>query len=483
MKTKNVRIKAEKNLIYILSVLWLLLQLYFSFINHIQPVTLSTIFLCFALEIVLLRKPLKSAERFPFLRIIDYLALPVLMWVGYYAIVNQLRIVSRISLVDKVYTEDIVAAVFIILILLEAVRRVIGFNLLIFILFFIVYGFGGEFFPGILNFSGFKLNRFVEIMTLTTNGIFGTPLSTTASYIFYFMIFGALFSACGGGQVLIDIGMSFSNSKTGGPAKAAVVASGLMGMISGSAVANVSTTGVMTIPLMKKVGYKPEQAAAIEAVASTGGQIMPPIMGVGAFIMADLLGIQYGQIALSALIPAIAYFGSVFLLVDFLARKNTWEGKTAAIDENMNVKTDPILPRLFLLIPAIVLVVMVLNGESLRSSALLATGAILILNIFNKKRLGVKELFIVPFVFAYEPAILLDGTAFEIIISSITLFMGVFSLAVEIVGFWFAPIGKCHRLLFFVCAMLTIVPEHISDVAGLVLIILGGTINFCQKNN
>src|SRR5699024_2062775 len=146
----------------------------------------------------------------------------------------------------------------------------------------------------------------------------GTPLSTSASYIFWFIVFGAFFAACGGGQLLIDIGMRFSNPKTGGPAKAAVVSSGLMGMVSGSAVANVTTTGVLTIPMRTTAGYKPEHAAAIESVASTGGQSMPPIMGVGAFIMAALLGIGYGEIAMNALIPAIAYYASVFLLVHFI---------------------------------------------------------------------------------------------------------------------------------------------------------------------
>ena len=127
-------------------------------------------------------------------------------------------------------------------------------------------------------------------MTMGSSGIYGTPLYTSASSLFYFMLFGVFFSECGGGQLLIDLGMKASKNGAGGPAKAAVISSGLMGMISGSAVANVATTGVMTIPMMKKTGYEPHQAGAIEAVASTGGQIMPPIMGVGAFIMAEMLG-------------------------------------------------------------------------------------------------------------------------------------------------------------------------------------------------
>lgn len=199
------------------------------------------------------------------------------------------------------------------------------------------------------------------------SGVFGTPLYTSASSLFYFIVFGVFFSQCGGRQLLIDVGMKFSNKSSGGPAKAAVISSGLMGMISGSAAANVSTTGVMTIPMMKKIGYKPHEAGAIEAVASTGGQIMPPIMGIGAFIMAEMLGVSYFSVAKSAILPAVAYYSAVFVLVTMLARKRT----VKKVDgETETVVGQKILPRLYLLLPAILLVVWIIRGNSLMRSGM-----------------------------------------------------------------------------------------------------------------
>lgn len=606
----------------ILASVWMIVQLFFTFFYPIHPMTLSPIFLCFALAIVFINKPFPGSKKFPWLRIFDFLSLFVFIWIIYYSFSEQLRIVSRVPYIEKLLPADKIATILILVMLLEAVRRVIGMNLLVFVMVFVAYCFLGRYCPGFTKFSGFKFNQFVEIMTMTSEGIYGTPLSTTASYIFYFMIFGSLFAACGGGQVLIDIGMKFSNPKTGGPAKAAVLSSGLMGMISGSAVANVSTTGVMTIPMMKRAGYSPEQAGAIESVASTGGQIMPPIMGVGAFIMAELLGVQYGQIALSAAIPAIAYFGSIFLLVGFLAKRNTWHHGSVNIDASeLEFKVDPILPRVYLLTPAIVLVIMVLSGKSLRSSALVATGLILVLNVVNKKRLTVRGLFdafidginqcgnvavpvaacgiiigtvvqsglankfsgviavvggsslllallitmlgcmllgmalptvaayliavvlfvpvmvklglpllvchmfcfyfgvmaqitppvclasftaagiagadswktgwtgfvyasvafIVPFVFAYEPAILLQGPVLNTVLSSFTMFVGVYALASAIAGFMFAPLNKGMRAILIGCAMLSIVPEHVTDVIGITILAVIGYFNYRQS--
>lgn len=597
----------------VLGICWMVSQLTFSFFYPIHPMTLNPIFLCFALAIVFLNKPFPGSKKIKLLRIIDFAAIPVLIWIVLFSFQEQARIVNRMPFVDLVTPMDKVVCFLVMVMLLEAVRRIIGLNLLVFIMVFIVYCFAGKFFPGFMKFSGFSYNQFCEMMTLTSNGVYGTPLSSTSSFIFYFMIFGSMFAECGGGQVMIDLGMKFSNPKTGGPAKAAVLSSGLMGMISGSAVANVTTTGVMTIPMMKRAGYKPHQAGAIESVASTGGQIMPPIMGVGAFIMSELLGIPYGEIALSAAIPAIAYFGSIFLLVGFLAKKNTWNHIGTNVNEDDLVfKVDPILPRVYLLLPAVVLVYMVMTGKSLRTSALVSTAIILILNVVNKNRLGLKGLFnafidgiiqsanvtipvaacgiiiaavvqsglankfsglialvggnslflallitmlgcmllgmalptvaayliatvlfvpvmvklelpllvchmfcfyfgvmaqitppvclasftaagiaeadswqtgwtgfiyasvafIVPFVFAYEPAILLQGPIMDTVWSTFTLFLGVYALAAAVAGFMFAPVDKVTRILLLVCAGLSIVPEAVTDFIGIAILVV-----------
>ena len=373
--------------------LWLLVQLYFSLFKPLHPMILSPIFLSFALTIVFINKPFPFSDKVKVLRLLDFAMIAVLIWVSIFYYMDQQRIVTRIPHVSPVLLQDKLITLFLITFLLEAVRRVIGWNLLAFVLFFLAYCFLGKFFPGFMKFNGFSIKQFCEIMTMTTDGLYGTPLSTTASFIYWFMMFGAFFAACGGGQVLIDIGMRFSNPNSGGPAKAAVLSSGLMGMVSGSAVANVTTTGVMTIPMMKKAGYEPHQAGAIESVASTGGQIMPPIMGVGAFIMAELLGISYGKIAMSAVIPAVAYFGSVFILVDLLARKNTFTHPERKVkSEDLKFEVAPILPRLYLLLPAILLVVMVMSGQSLRRSAMISTVAVLVLNMIPGRGVSFKEL-------------------------------------------------------------------------------------------
>ena len=199
----------------------------------------------------------------------------------WYVVSQNNRLLDFVS-VQPVYGIDYIFMVMTIVLLLIAVYRTLGIVLTIFIAVFILYAFTSPYLPGILFTKGKTFAKFIKQfcvgMTMGESGVFGTPLYTSANTLFYFIVFGAFFSSMGGGQLLIDIGMKFSNKSSGGPAKAAVISSGLMGMISGSAVANVATTGVMTIPMMKKVGYEPEEAGAVEAVASTGGQIMPPIM-------------------------------------------------------------------------------------------------------------------------------------------------------------------------------------------------------------
>lgn len=619
--------KVEKAVLAVLSVAWLLSQLYFSLIKPAHPMIQVPLFLSFSVAITFMRKPIK----FKALRFIDYICAVLSLYVAYYFISNSDVIVNRIPHVSQMLVSDIVVVIMMVVLLMEAVRRVLGLNLYIFVLFFIVYAFAGKFFPGFLKFNGMTIKQFVEVVGMATDGIFGTPLTTMANYIFFFMLFGAFFSVCGGGQVLIDLGLKASrNGGTGAPAQAAVISSGLMGMVSGSAVANVSTTGVLTIPMMKKVGYTPEQAGAIEAVASTGGQIMPPIMGVGAFIMAELLGVPYGEIALTAVIPACAYFGSVLLLVSFIAKRNVAKGvvKTGV---DANFKVAPILPRLYMLIPALILVYMVMTGSSLRMSAMISTAVTIVIFLvvrkygqdFTKKlipdlkllwdglldgiqqsadialptaacgiiigvvvqsglankfssvvasvggthllvallitllgcmllgmalptvaayllayvlfiptlsNLGVPLLvahffcfyygiisqitppvclasftaagiagadswktgwtgfryalvaFLVPFIFVYQPAILLLGTPFEIFMAVLVLALGTVALAAAMGGYLFAPLdGAFERGLLLVAALLLITPESITDVIGAVLFAVCLVMSYSKK--
>lgn len=306
----------------------------------------------------------------------------------YHIFTNFQRLQTRIAYVTPVTPGDIIVTIILVGAVLEAVRRSLGYSLFVFMLIVIGYGFLGRHFPGIMRFRGISLPAFTDLMVMTTSGLFGTPLGTSVNTLYYFILFGVFFSELGGGKILLDIGLRFSNTASGGPGKAAVISSSLVGTISGSAVANVSSTGVITIPFMKKVGYKPEQAAAIESIASTGGQIMPPIMGVGAFIMAELLGRPYGQIALAALIPALVYYFSIFVLVDFLGRRQHTK------KEKAKIVVDKILPRLYLLIPILFVVFSIFQGVSLMRTALRGTSIAILISFFSSTyRLNFRSLF------------------------------------------------------------------------------------------
>lgn len=369
----------------VLSVILVAFQLYIAMVKPLDKWIQVPFHLCLCMGLAFLHKPVadkcktKAAKTLGW--IYDIFLLAGVVYCAYYFFSNLSYLQNRIYNVDTMTTADLLCAYWLLLIVMEAVRRFMGMNLFIFICFFIAYAFFGQKIGGIFKFRGMSWQSFGEVMVMDPNGILGSPLSSSVNTLFYFLLFGAFFSVCGGGQVLIDLGMKLSDKTAGGPAKASVVSSGLMGMISGSAVANVTSTGVMTIPLMKKAGYEPHQAGAIEAVASTGGQIMPPIMGVGAFIMAEMIGISYTRIAMAAIIPALAYYGSVFLLVHFLAKKKKMTTESAV---EISCKTDPILPRIYQLAPIIVLVVMIFMGSSLTRAALVGTALAIIVSFISK---------------------------------------------------------------------------------------------------
>lgn len=622
----------------VVTIAFFIYQMYLALVKQLNPMLQSPLHLFFALLIVYLYNPIdkayqkktrKKAEaegrtateeemnKYAKLRVLDVFFYACIFLLLYYAVSQSARLISFIPYISPVNTLDIVVMVATIVVLLEAVRRTLGSILFGFILVFIIYAWTAPYLPGILFTKGKAFNQmlkqFATGMTMTESGVFGTPLYTSASSLFYFIVFGVFFSECGGGQLLIDVGMKFSNKSSGGPAKAAVISSGLMGMVSGSAVANVSTTGVMTIPMMKKIGYKPEEAGAIEAVASTGGQIMPPIMGVGAFIMAEMLGVPYFSVASAAIIPAVAYYLGVFVLVSYLAKRRA--SKSSASEDVKIEVEQPILPRLYLLIPVVLLVYFIISGASLMRSGMIGIFSCLVINFVSYfvggrknfagpkalwkccmdgakqaaeiaiptaacgiiinvvtgqtalatnlssliaslgttnlfaamliamvgcmllgmalptvaaylvgvilfvpclKALGVSALvanmfvfyygimaqitppvcvasytaagiadadamktglkgftyaavgFMVPFVFVYNPAILLQGTVIEIVIGAAQLFIGTYFLAIAVAGFYKTELPLWQRLLTFVVALGFISPDIVSTIAALV---------------
>jgi TRAP transporter 4TM/12TM fusion protein len=292
--------------------------------STIQPVQLRAIHLGFVLLLVWLYYPATDKSA-PTTRpnILDIVLMLVTVAITMYTffMVNQLAFRGGLAL-----PLDYVVGTVLIVLILEACRRVLGWPLVIVALVFIAYALFGNYLPGVFNSRGTSFVRLVYQMYLTSEGIFGIPLGISATYMVLFVFLSSVLGMTGAGKLFTDVAVAATGKTKGGPAKVAVIASALFGMINGSAATNVATTGTFTIPLMKKVGYPPYFAGAVEAAASTGGQFMPPIMGTVAFLMAEFIGVPYVKIAEAAAIPALIYFLAIFLAVDFRARKENLKG-------------------------------------------------------------------------------------------------------------------------------------------------------------
>jgi len=278
-------------------------------------------------------------------------------------------------------TSDLIAGGLCILLVLEAARRTTGITLPIVALLFLLYAYFGSYFPGFLYHRGFNLKRIIDHMYLGTEGIFGIPIGVSASFVYLFILFGAFLGKCGLSELFINLASALTGKSAGGPAKVAVVASGFMGSISGSSIANVVSTGAFTIPVMKEVGYDKNFAGAVEAAASTGGQIMPPVMGAAAFIMAEFLGINYLSICAAAAIPAIIYFFSVGLMVHFRAKKIGLSG----MKEVPNVKS-LLIKKGYLFLPVIVIVYFLIAGYTPLRAAVMGIFSAVIVGLINKMK-------------------------------------------------------------------------------------------------
>jgi TRAP transporter 4TM/12TM fusion protein len=259
----------------------------------------------------------KEGESIPVLDVV--LALLALVCAAYFALQGA-RVAERVEGVDPVYLLDEIFGLILIALVLEACRRVAGLVLMLVALVFIAYVFLGPYLPGALAHRGMSLMRFIDLQVLSTQAIFGTPISASAHMVFYFVIVGAFLERSGAGKLFVDLAYCVTGRAWGGAAKASVVSSGLFGTVSGSAVANVLVDGIITIPLMKRTGFKATFAGAIEATASTGGQLAPPVMGAAAFILADIVGVSYSSVAYAAIVPAILYYMSLYVLVDSHSR-------------------------------------------------------------------------------------------------------------------------------------------------------------------
>jgi TRAP transporter 4TM/12TM fusion protein len=289
-----------------------LFHLYSAAFGAFPPQIQRSVHLAFAFFLIFLLYPAKSGDNESGLSLWDMLLACVGVWVCAYVIIHYESIVLDVELPT---TSDYIHGAAAVLLLLEATRRIVGVPIALVAAVFLLYAKLGQYLPGMMGHGGFSVNRIISHMYLTTEGIFGVPLGVSSTFVFLFILFGAFLHSTGLGKFFIDLALATTGHKVGGPAKVAIVASGFFGTISGSSVANTVSTGTFTIPLMRSVGYRPAFAGAVEAAASTGGQIMPPVMGAAAFIMAQFLGVPYIEIAKAAAIPAVLYYLSVGMMV------------------------------------------------------------------------------------------------------------------------------------------------------------------------
>ena len=302
-----------------------------------------------------LRVKLHQQDGIPYVDI----ALAVLgVSVSIYVFANYRDIVGRAGMPT---TMDLVFGLLAILLVMEAARRTIGWDLPALALLCLVYAYFGQYMPGFLSHRGYSVKRIVEHLYLGTEGIYGIPLGVVATYVFHFVLFGIFIAKTGLGQLFIDIAMAIAGRSTGGPAKVAIISSGLLGSINGSSIANTVTTGSFTIPLMKRMGYTPRFAGAVEATASTGGQITPPIMGAAAFIMAEMIGMPYIKIAAAAVIPAVLHYLGVGTMVHLQAAKDNL--RRLPKEELPDIKRC-LMDRGHLLLPLLVVIFLLISGRS-----------------------------------------------------------------------------------------------------------------------
>ena len=604
----------RKRLIFLTALLWLAGQLYIVF--YAAPnMVIRPLHVAFCLILVFLMKPFDKDKPRLSLLVDGAAILALAAYIGY-ILYDADRIVTRIPFVDSLTQPDYVLSLLLVALLLEAGRRMLGWSMSIIAVIFMLYTFFGKSLPGILSHSGTGLDDFVNNQLLTSGGIFSSPIAASADTIFYFMIFGAFLAATPAGKLFVAVAKYATRKSIGGAGKASIIASGLFGMISGSAAANVASVGVITYPMMERAKFKPVFSAALLATAGTGGQLIPPVMGASAFIMADMIGISYFKIIVCAILPSILYVGSLFWEVHLEAHKQGMTIETVDKDELLRT----IRSYSHLVLPIVLLVVLIAMGRSLMYSAMASTAALIVLCQLRKDtRLSIKEivdmgvdgtkasvivalpcalagivigevvltglgmrfsaviaslsegnlllalllstvmiiimgmgmptsaayimsavllapamqnlgveaivahmfifyfanmsmitppvaiasytaagiaktglwetgieavrlalvLFLIPYVFVYNPALLTLGSASEIAIVFCTCAAGVVGLGIGIIGYWKGRVSTPLRALFVVFALCLIVPERVSDVVG--VLGLGGLMFIQQR--
>ncbi|MDO5436014.1 MAG: TRAP transporter permease [Clostridia bacterium] len=343
-----------------LCILFSVMQLYAGFTGKIPNTQLRPLHLGFVMTIGYLLYPATkkaSRKKIPWYDIIlALLSLGCCLYIG----LQHIELANRYGKVFAPgqegyiqYVADLAVGGLLIVLLVELCRRVVGIPILCVAGFFVIYGLFANYFPGFMARKAIKPTKIITTLVYSTEGIMGTPLGASASFIFLFVLFGAFLESTRVGEFFIDLSNAVAGHKRGGPAKVAVITSAFEGTVSGSSVANTVGSGSFTIPMMKKLGYKPEFAGAVEASASTGGQIMPPVMGAAAFLMAESVGVSYTEVVKAAIVPALLYFVGVYIIVELEARKC---GLVGLKKENMPKLKRIMIDRGYLFVPLVVII-------------------------------------------------------------------------------------------------------------------------------
>jgi len=375
MLSSNIKgkVNLRKEFVNYIAIAFSLYQLYAILSGATDPLIHRPIHLGFALALVYLIYPLRSKGSIKFY---DWIFFVMSEFCIFYLVQSYERLVWFIG---RFNLPDYLIGIFAILLLLEACRRTIGIPLLAVVSFLIMYGIYGNYFPGFLSHKGFSSFSVVFRLFFTAEGIFGIPLGAASTYIFLFLMFGSLLKYSGVSTYFLELATALTGTKSGGPAKIAVVSSLFFGSISGSSVANVMGTGSFTIPMMKDIGYDSDFSGAVEAAASTGGQLMPPIMGTAAFLIAELLGVTYWTVVKAAIIPGFLYFLGVYFSVHFEAKRIGLKG----LPPSRVPPIKKVLKKSYLLFPLIVIVLSLASGVSTSRSALYGMISCIFVGIIN----------------------------------------------------------------------------------------------------
>ncbi|MGM8212916.1 TRAP transporter permease [Virgibacillus sp. W0430] len=310
--------------ITVVAVIWACFQLYTAYFGIFPILQQRSVHLLFAMAIIFIIYPFGASESLKGQFSIGKIALIILTIISLgYIVINHMDIWTQTG---RITPAQIIISLIVLLLILEATRRTIGYSLPIIVLIFIGYAYIGNMFSGALHHKGYNTAEILRYQIMGVEGVFGIALGVASTFVFLFILYAAVLNISGAGDIFIDLAKGLVGKVRGGPAKISVIASGLFGSISGSAVANTAGTGSFTIPLMKKTGYSSRFAGAVEAVSSTGGQFMPPIMGAAAFLIAEVLQIPFWEVVISAAIPAILFYVSVFIVVDVEAIKKNVRG-------------------------------------------------------------------------------------------------------------------------------------------------------------